>query len=119
MQEIDYTVEFTIKEGQQDRFSALAQECIDRAKRNEKGTLEYEWYLTDDGRICHLHERFADSDAMIEHLSGDIVSEVLPQLLEVADLTGFDVHGDPSPEGQEALAAFGTRNFHELAGFVR
>lgn len=119
MEEIRYSVEFQIHEGDEQRFAELAAQCIDWAKQHEEGTLGYEWFLSDDGHTCQLDERFRDSDAMLAHLGGNIVSDILPKLLETSDITGFDVHGDPTPEAEQALAAFGTRNFHSMAGFSR
>lgn len=119
MNDIHYTVEFTLKQDARDRFESLAEECISRVRRDEPNTLGYEWYITADGSKCHIDEWFKDSDAMLEHLGGSVVTEVLPKLLEAGEITGFDVHGELSPKAEEALAAFGTRNFQPLAGFTR
>jgi quinol monooxygenase YgiN len=36
------------------------------ATRDEPGTLGYEWFLA--GSVCHILERYADSDPVIIHL---------------------------------------------------
>ncbi len=58
-----------IKEGELDNFKALVKEMVDATQANEPGTLNYEWFLSDDEKTCHLYERYADSAATMTHLA--------------------------------------------------
>jgi quinol monooxygenase YgiN len=44
-------------------------EMVASTRRDEPGTLDYEWYLTDDGRQLHIFERYADAAAVMTHLA--------------------------------------------------
>lgn len=118
MSGVNYTVEFKVRDGSMDEFTALANECSAIAERDEPGTVGYEWTINDDG-VCHLHERFPSSEDALAHLGGPIVSDVLPKILEHSELVTIDVYGDPSAEFLEAAAALPVRQFENLAGFSR
>lgn len=57
----------TIKEGRESDLRALAAEMSDATARNEIGTLDYEWYVSDNGRDLHLFERYVNADAAMIH----------------------------------------------------
>lgn len=59
--------ELTIKDGAEADLRALAAEMSAATERNEPGTLDYEWYVSDDGRHLYLWERYADADAAMLH----------------------------------------------------
>ena len=66
----DYNVTALIGEGgmgQVDAFRALAEE-MSVATAKEQGVLNYEWSLSEDGKTCHILERYADSDGVRAHL---------------------------------------------------
>ena len=49
-------------------FRELMAEMAEATDRNEPGTLDYQWYVSDDGRRLHLFERYADADAAMIHI---------------------------------------------------
>ena len=44
----------------------VMHEMVDLTRR-EPGTLNYEWFLSDDAANCHFYERYADSAAVLTH----------------------------------------------------
>jgi hypothetical protein len=55
----------------------------------------------------NLHGR----NAVLAHLNGPVVEELLPKLLGTASVTGSEVYGNPGPKATERLAAFGAEIF--------
>jgi quinol monooxygenase YgiN len=99
-------VEFTIQEGKLDAFEALAQSMI-AGSLKEPGTLGYDFYLSSDRKRCRLLETYADADAVLAHVTGPVVKELVPKLLGVSSLSGFEVFGDPGPKAAGILTGVG------------
>jgi quinol monooxygenase YgiN len=107
---VRFTVDLTINAGKFDKFEGIAQAMI-ASSQQEPGTLEYDWYLSGDRRRCRLVETYADADAVLTHLTGPVVQELVPKLLEAASIGGFEVYGDPGPKAAQMLAGFGAEIF--------
>ena len=107
-----------VKEGKSEELKKLMGEMVDATNKNEPDTLNYEWFLSDDGKICHLYERYKDSAAMLTHLKnfGENFAERFMGCLEP---TGFTVYGNPDAGVKEALAAFSPVFLPPSAGFIR
>jgi quinol monooxygenase YgiN len=116
-QTVGLVVDLTIHEGKFDNFETVAQEMI-AGSQKEPGTLAYEWYLSSDRQSCRLVESYTDADAVLAHFTGPVVQVMVPKLLEVASLTGFEVHGDPGAQATEMLAGFGAQIFLPWRGLV-
>lgn len=56
---IGWIVEAKITEGKRDQFQAVVEEIV-AATREEGGTLNYQYYVSDDGDVL-VYERFARS----------------------------------------------------------
>ena len=67
-EEVSWSLELTIKPGQIDVVRTLIPEMVD-STQNEPGALMYEWSISDDESAIHSYERYADSEAVLEHLS--------------------------------------------------
>ena len=113
-----FVVDLTINEGSFDQFESVVQ-AMTAASRKEPGTLGYEWCLSDDRKRCRLIEVYADENAMIAHMSGPAVQELVPKALETASIAGFDVYGDLGPEGAKIMAQFGVEIFAPWHGLGR
>ena len=105
-------VDLAINEGKLDTFEALTQAMI-AGSQKEPGTLGYHWYLSADRKRCRLVETYADADAELAHLGGPVVQELVPKVLGVANVSGFEVYGDPGPKATEMLMGFRAEIFHE------
>ena len=64
---VSWNLQMLVREGQLSDARELMPEMVE-STRGEPGTLGYEWFLDAGGTVCHIHERFADSDAAMVHL---------------------------------------------------
>ncbi len=99
-------VELTINEGKAEQLERLAQEMIAGSQR-EAGTLGYDFFLSSDGKRCHLIETYADADALVAHFAGPVVQQLVPKMVELVKLDRSAVYGDLTPKAFELLTAFG------------
>ncbi len=113
-----FIVDLAIAESQLDAFQAIAEEMVQVTKQ-ESGALGYEFYLDPDQGQCRLIEVYADSDAVVAHVKGRAVQELVPKLLELSTMTGFSVYGDLSPEAANMLTQVGAKLFKTWRGFNR
>lgn len=116
---IHLIAELAIGEGNLETFKALAEEIAAAVKSTEPGTLSYEWYITEDGTTCYVDEWYADAQAALAHLEGE-VPRLLPAVLEVSELASLTVLSDiPSRELREKLTEFGGCFTSRCCGFMR
>lgn len=114
---IYWVLELEVQPGKLADFKKLAEEMVE-STRKEAGTLAYEWTLGPDGKTCHIHERYADSAAVLAHL-GAFGSKFADRFLAALRPTRFVVHGKPDAKAKEALAGFSPIYMDPLAGFHR
>lgn len=114
---ISWNLQMTVRDGQLDDARKLVDEMAS-ATLEEQGTQGYEWFLSGDGRNCHINEQYADSDAVMAHL-GNFGSRFADRFLACFDVTAFSVYGDPSEEARAVLDGFGAAYFGWLGGFSR
>ncbi|MGA3211527.1 MAG: antibiotic biosynthesis monooxygenase [Terriglobales bacterium] len=109
-QAVRFAVDLTINEGKFDDFQGCMHTMIS-ATRKEAGALGYDSYLSSDRRRCRILETYADANAVLAHLTGPVVQQWVPKLLEASSLSRFEVYGDPGPEASRMLASFGAEIF--------
>jgi quinol monooxygenase YgiN len=117
-QTVHFKVDLTIHEGKIAAFEKAAKTMIDGSQK-EPGTLGYEWYLSGDRKSCRLLETYANADAALAHCTGPVVRDLVPKLLESANVSNFEVYGDPGPEVTTMLAGFGATFFEFKQGLGR
>ena len=115
---IHWLLEMNIKPGQTDASKALMKEMIAATRESEPGTLNYEWYLDEREGVCHIHERYRDSAAVMVHL-GNFGERFAERFLAAFEPLRLSVYGDPSDEAAEALSGFGAIFHAPTAGFAR
>ena len=115
---VQFTVAMTITPGKFDAFEAIAQALV-AVSRKEAGTLAYQFCLSGDRKRCRLLEKYVDANAVLAHLTGPAVGELVPKLLEVVTVTGFEVYGDPGAKASEILAGLRAEIFTPSHGFSR
>jgi hypothetical protein len=54
---------FAIIPGRFEDFKTLMAAIVDATQKNEPGTLNYEWAISDERQVCHVYERYQDSAA--------------------------------------------------------
>lgn len=114
---VSWLLELALKPGELDNFKALMGEMVESTQA-ERGTLNYEWSISDDGEACHIYERYADSGAVMTHL-GSFGAKFAERFLGAVDPTRFVVYGTPSDEVKEALGGFGPVYMAPFGGFAR
>ncbi len=65
--EISWQVELAVKPGKLEDFRALTREMVE-STRDEPGVLIYERFVSDDGQVVYVHDRYADSSSAVSHL---------------------------------------------------
>jgi len=58
-----------------------------------------------------LIETYVDADALLAHFAGAAVQQGVPKMITTADVSGFQVYGDPGPKAKEMLGGFGAEIF--------
>jgi quinol monooxygenase YgiN len=111
-------VELSIQDGQLDALLKVAGETI-AGSQGEAGTLGYEWFLSADGKRCRLLESYASAEALLSHLKGPVVQQLVPKMLPYVTVDGFEVFGDPGPEAAAMLANFSAQMFEHWGGLKR
>lgn len=117
-QTVRFNVNLTIHDGKLDAFQAIAQTMI-AGTQKEPGALAYEWHLSSDRKRCRLLETYADADAVLAHINGPVVRQLVPKLLQTSSLDRFEVYGDPGLKAAEMLAGVGAEIFPLWHGLSR
>jgi len=115
--QVSWVLEASVKPAEFDTFKVLMEEMVEGTSK-EPSTLNYEWYLSEDGGTVHLFEKYADSEAMIAHVSG-FLEKWAARFLACLDVMRFTVYGDPSAAARELLAGFGPTYLGPWGGFAR
>lgn len=110
--------ELTLKEGELDNLKVLMEELVSATKENEPNTLAYEWTLSKDEKVCHIHERYTDSEATLIHLK-TFIEKYAERLMATGDCTQFVVYGNPSAEAKAVLDGFSPVYMAPIGGFSR
>lgn len=115
---VRFNVDLTINDGKLDAFEGIVQAMI-AASQKEPGTLGYDWCLSADRKRCRIVETYADADAALAHLTGPVVQQLVPKILEASSISRFEVYGDPGPQAAKMLAGFGAETFQLWHGLGR
>jgi quinol monooxygenase YgiN len=115
--QVSWVIELAVKPGQLEAFKALREEMI-AGTSGEQTTLAYEWFISDDGGMVHIYEKYADSDAMVAHVSG-FLANWAKRFLDAVDVTRFTVYGSPNAAAKEILDGFGAGYLGPWGGFAR
>jgi len=114
---VRFTVDIKINDGKLNEFENTVRTMVD-GSRQEPGTLGYDFFLSDDRTRCRLLEVYTDADAVLAHLTGPVVQQLVPKLLETSSLVAFEAYGDPGAKAAQMLRGFGAEIFalwHEMA----
>lgn len=115
--QVQYLVEFTIAEGKAEEFKSLIHSLIEKVKKNEPGVDSYQLFYNSGENKSYMLERFRNSEAVMAHLAN--IGNKLPEILELAPITRFEIFGNISEEVKEALKSVGADRFGYLDGFNR
>lgn len=113
-----WILEVAINDGARVSFEALMADMVDATHSSEPGALNYEWFISADGRHCTIYERYRDSAAVMlhlanfsEHFAGRFMAAVTPDR--------FTIFGPASDEVRAATNSLGAQYFTQIGGFTR
>ena len=115
--QVSWNLQMSVRDGQIDAARDLMKEMV-AATKEEPGTKGFEWFLSDDGKSCHIHERYADSDAVMTHL-GNFGAKFAERFLACYEPSSLSVYGNPSAEARAVLDGFGAAYLGWFGGFNR
>jgi len=115
---VSWMLELEVQPGREGDLKALMAEMVGATQANEPGALNYEWSTSADGKRVHLHERYADSAAVMTHL-GTFGERFAERFLAILKPVRFVVYGSPDAAVRGALADFGPVYMQDLGGFTR
>jgi len=92
---------FKIHEGKLEEFKRLSAQCMEVVRTKDTGTLEYDIYFNDDQSEAIVHERYRDSEALIEHTVH--LGDLMGAILATGSVSG-ELLGEPSAELRANLA---------------
>ena len=113
-----WLLELAVKPGCADAIEPLMTDMVASTRRDEPGTLSYEWFVDESAGTVHIHERYADSAAVMAHLD-NFGEKFAERFLGSMEPTRLAVYGEPSEEVREALSGFGAVFHPPAAGFSR
>lgn len=114
---VSWHLNMKVNEGKLEDLRTLMAEMVESTQA-EGGTLAYEWFLSEDGKICHLYERYQDSDAAMVHLE-TFVANFAERFMGCLAMQAISVYGEPSEALRAAHAQFGAVFLGSFGGFTR
>lgn len=115
---VAWMFELSVKEGRDGDLSALMAEMAGATERNEPGTLDYEWYLSDDGRRVHLFERYIHSQAVMAHLAA-FNERYMKRFFGILEPKRLVMYGAPDEAVRDAMSQLAPEVLQQAAGFSR
>jgi quinol monooxygenase YgiN len=95
MAELVGIARFRFHPGQVEEYKRLSAQAMEIVRAKEPGTLEYAIYFNEDESEAVVIERYASSEALLEH--GTNMSEVSAAVFTTGTVEG-ELLGEPSPE---------------------
>jgi len=116
--EIYWVLELTINPDRFEDLKTLMGDMVAATQKNEPGTLNYEWAISDDQQVCHVYERYQDSAAVMTHLES-FGANFAARLMEAVKPARLVVYGTPSAQVKDGLAGLGPVYMAPVGGFRR
>jgi quinol monooxygenase YgiN len=115
---VHWVTEGDIKEGKLDDFKELMAEMVERVRADEPDMLNYEWFLSEDGRHCQVYERYKSSAVAMAYLA-TYRRSYAERFLAAVTPTRMMVYGDPDDAVRGALSHSDPVYFSTIGGFIR
>jgi quinol monooxygenase YgiN len=106
--ELQGIARFKIHEGKLEEFKRLSAQCMEIVRTKDTGMLQYDIYFNDDQSECIVHERYRDSEALIEHTAN--LGDMMEAILATGSVSG-ELLGEPSAALRANLADSPVRLF--------
>lgn len=85
-----------VRDGQLEGFKRQAAEMMRVTRERDTRTVAYDWFLSQDGTECEVHEAYVDADALVEHALNVREARAV-MFAEFAYDHQMTFYGDPSP----------------------
>ena len=115
---VAWMLDLSVREGREADLDALMAEMVGNTERNEPGTLDYEWFSSDDGRRIHLFERYVHSQAAMAHVA-TFNERYMKRFFAILEPKRIVIYGAPDEMVRDALSALGPTVMARAAGFSR
>ena len=96
MSKFEARAHLKVRDGQLEGFKRQASEMMRVTREKDTGTLAYDWFLSNDGTECEVHESYVDADALVEHAL-NVRDARAVMFAEFAYDHQMAFYGDPSP----------------------
>ena len=110
-------IEVAVKPGQLDNFRKLMDEMVESTQA-EPETLSYDWFVSADGSAVHIYERYADSEALVTHITGFGRSSPSASS-RWSTRSSSPSTASRAPRPGEAMSGFSPTYLGTFGGFVR
>lgn len=114
---VAWNLQLAVQDGRLEEARSLMAEMVE-STRAESGSIDYEWFLSDDGTVCHICEKYRDSAAALEHL-GTFGADFAERFLTCFTPTSLHVYGTPNEEVRTVMDGFGAAYLGPFGGFSR
>ena len=111
-----WTVEGQIKEGQKDDLLSLMAEMCETVEK-EPGTHHYEWTLSTNDSTLHVYERYKDFAAAKAHLP--TWGKFSDRFTAAVEITKFVVYSNLDDELKDAVAGLNPVYMAPIGGFAK
>ena len=115
---VAWMFELLPRDGRDTDLDALMAEMVGATERNEPGTLDYEWFLSEDRRRVHLFERYVNSQAAMTHLV-TFNERFMKRFFDILKPERMVVYGAPDEAVRDALSKLGPTVMPLAEGFSR
>jgi quinol monooxygenase YgiN len=106
MSQFEVRARLKVRDGQLEGFKRQAAEMMRQTREKDTATLAYDWYLSEDGTQCEVHEAYVDADALVDHAFH--VREAREVMFErFADDHKMILYGETSPRLDELTEKVG------------
>ena len=114
MQQLKISARWKIHEGKFEEFRSIAKECLATVMLKSPNRRHYDWYFNDELRECIVLEKYADSDALLSHIS--VVGDYLGRFMAIADFNA-EIYGNPSQALLDAITPLDKKIYYFYQGF--
>jgi quinol monooxygenase YgiN len=97
MGHLEMRAQLRVRPGQLDGFKMQAAELMRLSRELDTKTLRYDWYLSEDGTQCEVHEAYEDERGLFEH-NEHVLDARTTLLREYADDHRMTAYGDVSQQ---------------------
>jgi quinol monooxygenase YgiN len=116
MSHLELRARMTVRPGQLDGFRSQAAELMRLTRELDTHTLRYDWFISEDGTECEVHEAYESEQGLFEH-NEHIMAARATLFRDFADGHHMTAYGDVS-QGLVDLSRTHAGGLHRYAFLV-